>query len=525
MTSGLIASIVARYRNALILAVLLMIAETAATLTVPWLGGTFAESLLHQREVALGTLPLLLAGALAAQAALRLASSYLITANAERMRRDLRIRLFDHLLSLPLGYYQERQLGNVLSLFTREVPQIANYLAGTLARAVPMILVLTGSAIQMIRIDWRLAAIALAVMPPFIALFRIAGRRLRAASHRLQHEEAAAFAIEEESLSLLPVIKEFTREDIESRRYRSKAEDVAGLSRKVQSIYLAIAPCTQFAASLGAISLLWLASGYLADGSLTPGALVSFLLYALLFAAPLSSLASLYGQSQLTRTAFERLETAFAEMPEGDATSSGTTSAPLPRLNGDIAFLRVSFAYPGRPALFEDFSLDIRAGEVIAFTGANGAGKSTLLHLLLRLYVPASGTITIGGADIAAMDLQGLRRQIAIVPQHVLLMNASVRDNIAYGRPDASLDDVIAAARIAQAHDFISALPAGYDAISATTASGFRAASASALRSPGRCSRTHPSSCSNEATAMFDPSAKSSFVANCVTALAGRTVI
>ena len=192
---------------------------------------------------------------------------------------------------------------------------------------------------------------------------------------------------------------------------------------------------------------------------MTPAELVSFLLYAALLTRPVSALANTYGQTQLARGYLEHLQGVLTERPE--PVSSGERS--LPRLRGAIEYRDVSFAYPNRPRTLEGVNVKIAAGETVALTGENGAGKSTLVHLLMRLHEPQSGQILIDGIDISSVSLRSLRSQIGVVPQHVLLFNGTVSENIGFGRVGASLEEIERAARLAQAHEFVTQLPLGYD--------------------------------------------------------------
>jgi ATP-binding cassette, subfamily B, bacterial len=374
--------------------------------------------------------------------------------------------------------------------------------------------------VQMFRIDSRLAGLVVLLMPVLILILKIVGRHLRPLSNQLQEEQATAVAIVEENLGMLPVIKTFTRETLEALRHARQTTKVMELSIAQSRIYAALEPAVQFIAATGVVLLLWLANGRSGAARLAPGELVSFLLYAALLARPISTLASVYGQTQMARGALQRLQSVLTERPEPIG-----RGADLPRVRGEIAFRNVSFAYPGRPTTFHDVSLVIKAGETLAITGQNGAGKSTLVHLLMRLHELGAGQILIDGIDIADVTLSSLRRQIGIVPQHVLLFNGSVHENIGYGNPDAPADAVERAARAAQAHAFVMWLPARYDTIIGDNGIRLSGGQRQRIALARALIKDPPILILDEATAMFDPAGERSFIEECHDVLAKRTVI
>ncbi len=248
---------------------------------------------------------------------------------------------------------------------------------------------------------------------------------------------------------------------------------------------------------------------------------MSFLLYAGLLTRPVSGLADVYGQVQMARGAMTRLLHALDQKPEA-APHAGTT---LPPVKGAIAFENVSFGYPDRAPALRGVDLTIAAGETVAIVGANGAGKSTLAHLLMRLHLPTAGRVTIDGIDIAAVSLPSLRRQIGIVPQHVLLFNATVGENIAYGRPEPTQADVEAAARAARAHDFIVALPAGYDTVIGDRGVRLSGGQQQRVALARALLKNPPILILDEATAMFDPEGEREFLEECRDVFRQRTVL
>lgn len=507
------------YRAALAVSALLMVAESGMALTVPWLGGRLAEGMLTDTTPFAAPVLIGLLVLFALQAVLKFSNSYLLSRSAERILADLRIRVYDHLQALPLAFYHQRRRGEILSLLTNDVLRLSGFISGTLLSVIPLMLILTGAVILMFRIDARLALYVVVLVPLFYLLLKILGRRLRPLASQIQEAHAGAIAVAEENLNMLPAIKSFTRESHESERYRQQVDRILHLSTEERRIAAALGPALQFLAAAGMVLVLWIMSEQMQGRS--PADMVSFLLYAALLTRPVSALADLYGQTRQAHGALARLRQVLTESPE----PFRHATQALPAVRGEIEFRDVGFAYPDRAPVLQHFNLKIRAGETIAITGENGTGKSTLAHLLMRLQEPDSGKILIDGTDIAAVSLASLRSQVGVVPQHVLLFNGSVRDNIGYGREFAEAAAIEHAARLAQAHDFILKLPNGYDTDIGDQGVRLSGGQRQRIALARVLLKDPPILILDEATAMFDPDGEKSFIEECRQGLADRTVM
>ena len=324
----------APYRAKLALAGLLMLAETGVTLVIPWLGGRFAGNMLAGVEANTKWLLLALLMLFASQALLRFGNAYLVSVSGERILADLRIRIYDHLQSLPLGFYHQRRRGDILALLTYEAAQLSGYITGTLLSLIPLLLTVAGAVLVMLRTDALLGLAVAAAIPLFYLLLKIVGRKLRPLASQLQEEHAAAFGMAEENLGMLPAIKAFTREGRESERYRQQIQRIVRLGIRQHRIEAALEPAVQFISALAVLVLLWLASESIGAGKLTPGELVSFFLYAAVLTRPVAALASVYGQTQQARGALERLQSVLTEQPE-QILHPGRS---LPAVRGEITF-------------------------------------------------------------------------------------------------------------------------------------------------------------------------------------------
>lgn len=509
------------YRHRLLLVGLIMLTEVMVTLSIPWLGGHLAGNLIDLKSIDLGLIVGLLLIALALQALLRFLSRYMSGKVSENLLADLRDRIYRHVQSLPIEFHHSRRQGEIIALITYEAAQLSNFLSSVLVSLLPLSLTITGATILMLSIDKNLAIFMVSMV--FILSFslKLFSRNIRGLAASLQQAQSEAVGIVQQNLEMMPAIKYFVKEDDEAERYAAQLQKAKRLSLKQQLFYAAIDPAVHFLSTATIIMTLWFANQSLHSGAMSSVDLIRILLLAAVIARPLASLANVYGQIQTARGTLARLHDVLSADPE----SGYSGVKQIEKLSGEISFNNVSFAYPSRDGTIQSVNLHIQPGETIALVGENGSGKSTMIELLLRMYEPTEGAIKVDGIDIKELNVSSLRRQIGIVPQRILLFNGSVLDNIAYGKYHASKADVIEAAKLAQAHEFIMALPDAYE-----TEIGDRGIRLSGGQSQrialARALLKNPAILIlDEATSMFDLEGEDNFIEASKALLKNRTVV
>ena len=453
------------YRFRLYIAMVVIAIGSLLGLAGPYALQFLVDAVFSQNDPALlNRITLILIAIFAAQSVSYFVRSYLLSFIGERVMTDLRIRLFEHLQSLSLSFYNERRTGELVSRLTNDVSTVRNVVTSDISTALSQVLTFIGALILIIVTDWRLTLFMFALIPLVMLFAILFGRRLRKFSAAVQDQLAGATTILEEAIAGVRVVQSFTRERYEVGRFRESIETTFTLAMKRVRLSALFGPVTSFLGFAAVVSIFWFGGHEVLRGNLTAGQLFMFLILTLIIAGSIGQFSGLWTGLQealgATQRLFEILDTQpdIADLPDAKT---------LPKIDGRITFDHVTFAYkddPETPILI-DVDLEANPGEVLALVGPSGAGKTTLVNLIPRFFDPTSGSVCIDGLDLHEIQLLSLRSQIGIVPQESLLFGGTVRENILYGKLEASNEEMIAAARSANAHEFITQLPNGYDTV------------------------------------------------------------
>jgi ATP-binding cassette subfamily B protein len=454
------------YRARLIVAIVALIATSALTLSIGqgirlMVDDGFAAQSFDGLSQALSLFAVIVV-ALATGAYFRF---YMVSWIGERVVADVRIALYRHLVSLPPSFFEDNLAGEIQSRVTTDTTLLQTVIGSSFSFALRNSLTFVGGLALMFVSNIKLSLIVLAVVPFIVFPLIYFGRKVKKLSRDSQDKVASVGAWAGESLQHIKVVQAFTREDMVLEQFSHSAEgafDVALKRIKQRAILIALVMILVMGAIAG---MLYVGGSDVLSGELSGGELSAFVFYAIMVAGSLAAVTEVYGEVQRAAGAAERIQELMATVPEIQSPEIAINGTQVTHTTGDlIVFNDVNYTYPSRPdhKALAGLNLNIKSGERVALVGPSGAGKSTLFDLLLRFRDPQSGDIEIDGQNLKAMNLQELRGMFALVPQQPVLFSANVWDNLRYGAPDASEDEVLAAAKAAHAHEFIMQLPHGY---------------------------------------------------------------
>ena len=396
------------------------------------------------------------------QAAFAVTHNYIFGFVGHRMTTDFRIEFFSHIQSLSLRFFQERRVGEILSRMSNDISVIQNALVAIPVALLRQSITLLGAMAIILYLNWKLTGLILLILPPLMIFARVFGRRLKTISEKLQDQVAQAVVVLEEVMSSIKIVKSFTREPYERNRFQEKIE--TAFERAVDKLKISafFGPFILGLTFLVSALLIWYGGYQVMQGATTPGGLAAFFLYALIIAGPIGTFVRLYTQIQEARGAIQRVYEILDTQP---IIQNPENPVPLENITGSIQFENVFFGYQDTPQVIHDASFDVLPGQTVALVGPSGAGKSTIIKLLFRFFAPNSGVIRLDGHDIRTLDRKSFLSQIALVPQETLLFGGTVRENILYGKLDATESELEEAAQKANAHEFITNMEKGYDTI------------------------------------------------------------
>ncbi len=388
---------------------------------------------------------------------------YFVTRLGERVVADIRRALFDRVLGMSPAYFENIMTGEVLSRITTDTTLILSVIGSSVSVALRNVLMLVGGLALLMLTSSKLTLLVMLIVPAVVVPIVVLGRRVRASSRENQDWIAQSSGKASEALGAVQTVQAFTHESRTRDDFAFVTEKSFESARKRIGVRSVMTFIVIFLAFAGVVGVLWIGAHDVRAGVMTPGQLVQFVIYAVMVAGAVGALSEIWGELQRAAGATERL----VEMLNArDPVQDRAETKPLPRpVRGEVQFRGVGFAYPSRlgTAALRDITLTVNPGETVALVGPSGAGKSTMFQLLLRFFDPQEGTILLDGIDLRDMSRADFRSAIALVPQDPVIFAASARENIRFGRPDASNAEVEQAARAAAAHDFIAALPEGYD--------------------------------------------------------------
>lgn len=386
--------------------------------------------------------------------------SYLMSYVGQRVIIDIRRAVFTKLQRLSMSFYDKNKTGTIMSYVTNDVSALQGALVDNVVEMITESVILIASIVMMIYLDWKLFLVTFGTFPFVLGFIDIFGKRIRKSGSRIQEAAADITSVLQETVSSARVIKSFVRENYEVARFDKENMNNFRANMKNAQLMATLTPTIEFVAAIGVTIILWYGGNSVINGEITAGSLVAFLTYAVNISNPIKRLSRVIGNIQKALAAAQRV---FDVLDLPETIKDAENAKLLPPAKGQVSFNNVSFSYNPGEQVISNISFDVKPGQMIAFVGPSGAGKSTVASLLPRFYDVDKGSITIDGEDLRGVTLDSLREQVGIVPQETVLFNGTVYDNILYGRLDATKEEVEAAAKAANAHNFIMELPQGYE--------------------------------------------------------------
>jgi ATP-binding cassette, subfamily B, bacterial len=387
---------------------------------------------------------------------------YLTTSVSQWVSYDLRLTIYSHVQRLSLAFHDQKRTGDLISRVTDDIEAIQSFIMNGLLGVLINVMTLLGMVVVMFYVNWKFTLIALSVVPALFAMVYTYTRRIKAASREVRKKEGEITSVVEEVLSSIRVVKAFAREDYEVERLEKESLEAVDISMRARSLKAKLTPLVGIVVAVGTALVLWFGAKLVMTGALSAGALVVFILYLGKMYKPMQEISKMTDTYSKAAVGYERIQEILQTHVE---IKDSARARPAPRFKGNIEFKNVTFSYNDEQPVLKDVSLQIKSGEVSALVGPTGAGKTSIISLIPRFYDPNEGVIKIEGIDIRTLKQKSLRSQMSFVLQETLLFHAPVWQNIAYGRPNATRTEIMRAAELANAMEFIEKLPNGLDTV------------------------------------------------------------
>ena len=456
-----ILSYIKPYMHRLLFAMVCTIMAAAGNLYIPWIIKDMIDEVLADKN---GTMLNWIAASIIAIFIVRglfwYGQNYLMSYVGQSVIIDIRAAVFKKLQRLSVSFYDKNKTGTIMSYVTNDVNALQSAMVENTIEMITEGFILIGSVVAMIYLDWRLTLFTVCTFPVVLWFMEFFGKKIRKTGGRIQECTADITSVLQESVASARVIKSFVREDYEVDRFDVENKANFRANMKNAQLMATLTPVVELVAAIGVTMIIWYGGNNVINGTITAGSLVAFLTYAVNISNPIKRLTRVIGNIQKALAAAQRVFM-IIDMPEEIAESRDAKQ--LPEVSGKVEFQNVSFAYNDKGNVITDLSFSVKPGEVIAIVGPSGAGKSPIANLLPRFYDVNKGDIKIDGHSVREVTLDSLREQVGIVPQETMLFNGSVYNNILYGRLDATKEEIEAAAKAANAHDFIMQLTDGYE--------------------------------------------------------------